>query len=205
MEWILLSALVTIVVLALVIILLLRMRSSMKIGRDVETEKRSYPDVEYEWSAGGSSLPQLILFVILIIVYGVVVLADNLFNGEELDFGSLIQLFLFSLGIFFSMIGVIWKKKTYQITTEGLFLLLPEKKGERKMLFSWDNLLWFKPDNKGFRYYLKVDAKSADLTAAMAFPMSNRVNCGRHATLVNSLIMARGIPTSPPGKSNPKP
>ncbi len=193
MEALIWLGIIVIAILAAVIILWWRLVGERRSQSRVEAEAEfAYADVEYQWTQRQPYVGLLIIFLILLAGF----LTYQFFTEEE--FSGLSQLLVPVLGIILALLNAALKSYTFQIAHGGLFVVAPGTKTERKRIFAWDDLLWFKPENDGFKYYLKPEARSVGATEGRSIFKGNKIPCGKQSTLINAMIMARGIPTSLP-------
>ena len=203
METWLMIGVVTLVLVAVVVVFIVfrnRLQQGM-IGQEGQDLGSPDPGVEYEWTSGAPPLVKTALSVGFVLLYLSILLIDFFTDNKLFSDGEIWQVGLVALGVFFSALGPLMSKKTYQLTHEGLYEIPEKKKSERKLLFHWSQLIWFKPGIHGFRYYIRSGAPSFAGAQLPFLTKSRRVNCSKHAMLVNSMIMARGVPTSPPGSN----
>jgi hypothetical protein len=192
MGWIALSLLIGAVAVAIVLFLLLRSRGGAAVP-DAEALEGAYsdPGVEYEWTVGTSQKTKVVL---LLLMMGALVGAIWLLSREGVELPGFLQAMLTGLGVFLALFSGLFRKKTYQITHDGLYVFSSNKK-DRFRIFAWEHLLWFKPNDNGFKYYVRGNIQR-DLPADKpTFVSGNSIYCGKQATLVNSIILARGVPT----------
>lgn len=182
---------VAVAVIGVILLVLSTVRNRMPSGKKTETTADA--SVEYEWSARSKIFGKVVL-VLVILAAGVFFYA---FFSEDVDsiFSKMPQIGLFILGIIISLFTGAMKTYTYQITTAGLYRFDAKRGGEKQLLFTWQNLSWIKPDNDGFRYFLK-SSMAGNLSAFGV--TSGKVFCGDHAMVVNAIMMSRGVPISPP-------
>ncbi len=194
-DWILIGSLLLLAFIVLAMFIWLRARSSrIATAKKTSDESTTVAGVEYEWIAGSSP----ILKIILVLVFGSVLVVSVVFYFIDVtDFVDLLKTGGAAIAMVAGLLGSFFKKKTYQITGEGLYGIQQSGK-EPQLIFAWSELLWFKPGNSGFKYYLKPNIQRKAPSGGISFSISKSVYCGKHAMLVNSIIMARGIPTSPP-------
>jgi uncharacterized membrane protein len=195
LEWLILAIVLGVAVVIMVFLLLLRSSSNISVYGD-ESPKAVFADtdVEYEWNAGVHPLIKALIVILLIIaVVGVFLFL----SGEDPEYSTLMKLLATGFGTLFSILAALRHTKTYKITTDGLYAF--QRGGKNRVLvFTWRNLRWFKPDNKGFRYYLAADGSNNLFSSNTNLATGNYIYCGKHATLVNSIISGHGVPTSPP-------
>jgi len=160
-----------------------------------EEESTASADVEFEWTARP---PLLGTLIVALVVIAAVAIAYIYGEEEGLNKG-IMQMIVGVVGMLAALLGTRWQTCTYQLTSDGLYSVERSGKKQRKMVFAWPHLLWFKPGNHGFKYYLKKGAGASPPAAGAR--SSGRIPCSKDATLVNSMLLARGIPTSPPPKS----
>ena len=194
-EWILIGSLLVLAIIVLALFAWLRSRSSgIAIIKKAPVGSVTTAGVEYEWTSGSS--PAFKIFLVLI--FGSILVGSIVFFFiDETDFVDLLKTGGAAIAMVAGLLGSFFKKKTYQITGEGLYGIQQSGK-EPQLIFAWSELLWFKPGSSGFKYYLKPNITRKASSGGTNFSISKSVYCGKHAMLVNSIIMARGIPTSPP-------
>jgi hypothetical protein len=153
--------------------------------------------VEYQWEArsqGWFSLLALFGVIILIIVAVLWFLGYDWLDIAEKMPQAAIALVFAAL----SLITQGMRTHVYQMARHGVIRFDKQKPANKQLLFTWESIAWFKPDDHGFRYY--IDPNKLDISAGQTVSMtgSGYVACGNHAMLVNSLMLARGVKTSPP-------
>ena len=197
MDYIILAVAIVVFILFAILILVLKIVAGRRtVAKAPGDSEFSYPDVEYQWSARPPVILKLMIFVALLFGF----LVYWYIAGDEEELSGVFQIFIPLAGFLFAFLSGFLKSFTFQITSSGLYVLVPGSKGERKMLFSWSDLLWFKPLSDGFRFYLKTEAQGSLTTSGLGILKGSKIPCGKQATLINAIIMARGIPTSPPRK-----
>ncbi|HUX08458.1 MAG TPA: hypothetical protein VMX35_14245 [Acidobacteriota bacterium] len=195
-EWIIIGSLLALAVVMLAVLIWLRFRSSVPTADEAGGQSASQYGVEYEWTTGSS--PAFKIFLVL--VFGAILVGSVVFFFiDEADFMDLLKTGGAAIAMVVGLLGGLFKKKTYQMTGEGLYGFRQGGK-ERTRMFAWPELLWFKPGNSGFKYYLRQNISQEISSGGVSLSVGKSIYCGKHATLVNSIIMARGIPTSPPMK-----
>ena len=166
------------------------------VGAGKKGEEPPVPaDVEFEWTARPPLLGKLLAALAVIAAMAIAYIYGE---GEGLNKGVM-QMIVGVFTVLAALLGTHWQTSTYQFTRDGLYSVERSGKKQRKMVFAWPHLLWIKPENHGFKYYLKQDAGVRPPAAGAR--RSGKIPCGKDATLVNSMLLARGIPTSPPPKS----
>ena len=182
-------------VLAVIFILYLRSRSESTAGT-ILAEEATFddPNIEYEWVAEPRIWGRILLALFFA---GIALFAFFAFEELREVFRSVYQIGIVLLGLISSFFANAFKRFRYRITTSGLLRSEIGKKGDPKLLFTWNRLAWFSPGPAGFRYHLKPGAQGS-----MNLTSSGRVEAGDRAMLVNAIIMSRGVPTSPPNRQS---
>jgi hypothetical protein len=142
-----------------VFIFVLRSRSEPKhIGSGEHPFSDVDSNVEYEWKVKPNLFVRLM--ILLLIIGSAVWLWLNVDFLQDLvsDFGQ-----LWFVGIWvISVLGGTAKSYHYAMTGKGIIrkeLVTARRLKKPEMLFTWDQISWFKPTNDGFRYYLKDGIK----------------------------------------------
>lgn len=188
-------AIAAVAVVVVVILIVLRRKGEIAAGS--ESRQLSYgmetADAVYEWTAS-TGLSGQVVFVIIIGAAALAVWALE----SGFDFGEDLAGLIFpAVFMIFGLLATMFAKRTYTMTNDGLYVRdASSATAEPKPLFSWEDLSWFRPVSGGFVYYLKAKGSEDWVNYR-----GGRVHCGDSATLVNSLIMARGISTSSPSSS----
>lgn len=198
MDDIIMYAVIILVAVAVIGVILL-FRSSKRdtmLMPDERLRRAGDSSVEYEWSSRSKVFSKVVL-VLALIVAGVFF---YVFFSEDVDsvLSNVPQIGLFILGLVLSFFAGAMKTYTYQITSMGLYRFDAKRGGEKQLMFTWHNLSWIKPDNDGFRYYLK-SSPTANLSALAL--TSGKIYCGDHAMVVNAILMSRGVAITPPNQS----
>lgn len=190
-------ALVSVAVGVLLLILIIILRSRSVTAAEVILEDESSfddPSIEYEWVASPRVWSKAIGVLVAIAIFTIsVITIDEL---QDL-FRSIYQIGIVILGLFSSIFANAFKKFRYRITSVGVYRNEVGKKGDPKLLFTWQRLSWFSPKTHGFKYYLKPGGEGTVNLSRSGF-----VEAGDRGTLVNAIVMSRSIPTSPPDKED---
>jgi len=197
---------VAIAVLLVAFIIYLRIRS-----RDTNAMEQPDPlqaldeNVEYEWEVRPNVFLRVVAIVVIIAV-GVLPWLE--FIDFDAIFDNLGQFWFVGVWLISVLLGGSTQAFKCTLTTSGLVRQnLSNKKAVPEVLFLWGELVWIKPGPHGFKYFRRADSAAENpfekLSEKVKISASNSryVRVGDSATLVNSLIMSRGIPTSPPNKS----
>lgn len=187
-------AVVFLVIVIGVAIVVFRIRKEMQAR--VQKEKEEHPEeeeVEYEWVFKPSMKSRIIAFALFALM-----IAAYFIFGETDESGSKIsQTILLMIG---SIIGIFTAQGTvtYRITASSLFYKKGTKeKTEFKRLFLWSDLLWVKPEDDGFRYYLRERPKAELVSVSGSIGRKGRIRCGKDAMMINSFVLAKGVPVKP--------
>jgi hypothetical protein len=201
MKLIIIILVAVVFLLALVVALFFRLRSSVSplASHDTEPEVELDASLEYEWKTKASPWSKL---VIVIMVVGALVYL--LYGYEELQevFKKVYQIILVIFTVLSGFLSAMMKSFHYQMRADGLYRGEIQQDGkvkEFKQLFSWEQLLYIRPTNSGFRYHTRP--KSGSMFGGIS---SGTVKGGDNAILVTSLVMSRGVPTSAPDSSEYK-
>lgn len=165
---------------------------------------QDYPDpppgqnVEYQWVAQPAAASKL--FILLLFVVGMVYTWISIDVVREL-FSNLFQVGMILIGFLGAIINGFWQNRTYLLTNMGLYKT--ENKGKKakakpEKVFLWSELSWIKPGLNGFKYYLKsAGALSLEQNLSSLIGTSGTVRAGDSTLVVTSILMARGVKTSP--------
>lgn len=194
---IILVGLIILAALFVIALVILRLRGTKTISPEQAAELTAGAEgVEYQWEARSQSwFAILTLFLVLAGVIALVLYGIGFDWRELMD--RIPQVAIALIFAVLSMITQSLKANVFQLTRLGLIRFDKQKPANRQILFTWDSLAWFRPDDHGFRYYLDAQKVKPVEGLSLSFTGNGHVPCGKHAMLVNSLIMARGVPTSP--------
>ena len=160
-------------------------------------------NVEYQWVAEPQVASKLLLF--LGFAGGMVYAYFSIDLAREI-FSSLFQVGMILLGFLGAFLNGLWQKKVYQLTNMGLYKIEKDTKNKKQKpekVFFWNEVSWIKPGLKGFRYYLNNSSKiNFEKDQVQLFRSSGFIPAGDNAMVVNSMLLSRGLKTSPGPNAN---
>jgi hypothetical protein len=188
-----------VLIFVVLIVVIARRKSNPTVTQTHEDNSAStaLSGVEYEWESRPAGIG------VAMLVAGLVVglIATIIYFEEGMDVMDV--LFKAGFGIFGAAAGILGsllKKVKYSFTAVGLYKQdLSDKKKKEELLFAWGEVSWIKPMKHGFKYYL-IPGRMNVTTKPAKIRTTGYVHAGDKAMLVNSMLMGRGVRTSPPVK-----